>query len=385
MRRVLLIVIALILYGSLYPWEFHARHAGVSPLWMLLHTWPTRLTRYEAWDAAVNVALYVPLGVFGFLAVSEKASRALRILAPLLLGLVLSVTVELLQFFDASRDTSMTDVMTNVTGAAVGMGFGALYRVKLQRVFEQEAAARLLHPSGALLLLCCWLGYQTFPLFPAWGRTRLAAKLAAMGPLASLSPVATLLVVAEWLAVACLLEGMLEKRVGRVLAVLLLVLPVRLLLVGRTLAWPDIAGAVLAFAIWMWAPRIYVRRAAPVLLTAALLLSELAPLHFARAAAFNWVPFRSLFQTAWQSGFLVLCRKSFWYGSAIWLWRVAGGKLLWTTLAAAAALFALELVQVYLPGRVPDITDAALAVLMGVLLGLLDAPPAAAAAPPVRA
>jgi VanZ family protein len=34
-------------------------------------------------------------------------------------------------------------------------------------------------------------------------------------------------------------------------------------------------------------------------------------------------------------------------------------------------LFLLEQVQVYLPGRTPEITDAVLAVLMGVLLWLL--------------
>jgi VanZ family protein len=42
-------------------------------------------------------------------------------------------------------------------------------------------------------------------------------------------------------------------------------------------------------------------------------------------------------------------------------------------MTVAAALVVLELVQVYLPGRLPDITDAVLAVLMGVLLSLVEA------------
>lgn len=372
MRRVLLIVVALIVYGSLYPWQFHARHLGASPFWILLHTWPTRFGRYEVWDIAVNMALYVPLGVFGYLAVSARAPRLVRIAAPLLMGLVLSASIEMIQLFDASRDCSMSDVMSNAAGTAVGAALGALYRTKFQRVLARQETARFLHPSGALLLLCCWLGYQVFPLFPSWGRTKLAAKLAALGPLASLSPVETLLVVAEWLAVACLLEGMLDKRTGRLFTALLLVLPARLLLVSRTLAWSDIAGAGLAYIIWLWMPRRYLRRAALVVLTAALILGELAPFHFARAARFNWVPFRAFFQTAWQYGFVVLFRKSFWYGSVIWMWRSAGYGLAWTTAAAAAALALLEWVQVYLPGRVPEISDAVLAALMGVLLGLLD-------------
>ena len=64
-------------------------------------------------------------------------------------------------------------------------------------------------------------------------------------------------------------------------------------------------------------------------------------------------------------------RQKRWYASVLWLWRVSGLSLVWTTAVAAAALFGLEWLQVYLPGRTPEITDAVLAVLMGVLLWLL--------------
>jgi len=379
MRRVLLIVVTLIVYGSLYPWNFRTLHLAVSPLWILLHSWPTGLSRYLIWDVAVNVTLYIPLGLFAFLSISDRAPGVLRIAVPLLVGLVLSAAIEMLQLFVPARDCSMSDVLSNFTGTAVGAGLGALYHAKLQHVVTGRTATRLLHPSGALMLLCCWLGYQVFPLFPGWGRSRLHAKLAALGPLGAISPVDTLLVLAEWLAVACLLEGVLEKRTSRLLVLLLLVLPLRLLIVSRTLAWSDIAGAMLACAIWISTPRLPVRRATPVLLAVALVLAELLPFHLAPPGKFNWVPFRSLFQTAWQSGFVVLFRKSFWYGSVIWLWRGVGFGLLLPAVVTAMVLFALEWVQIYLPGRIPEISDAVLAALMGVLLALLD-PPAKAIA-----
>jgi hypothetical protein len=121
----------------------------------------------------------------------------------------------------------------------------------------------------------------------------------------------------------------------------------------------------------MWAPRHYVRRATPIVLASAVILGELAPFHFTGARTFNWVPFRGFFRADWQNGFVLLFRKSFWYGSVLWLWRAAGYKLLWTTAVAAAALFLTERLEVYLPGRTPEITDAVLAILMGVLLWLL--------------
>jgi VanZ family protein len=371
-RRILAIVVALILYGSLYPWEFHARNYGHNPLWVLLHAWPTTvLDRYFLWDVGVNITLYAPLGLFGYLAVSARASRAVRVLAPMALGLGLSASIEMLQLFDDGRMCSLADVASNVAGAAVGMAAGALYRLRLQRFLAAQDAASLLRPSGALLLLACWLGYQLFPLFPSWGRTHLIAKLTAMGPVSSVSPVDTLLVFAEWLAVACLIESIRKAKTRGLLALLLLLVPLRLFIASRALAWSDILGAAAAFGAWLCLPFLWVRRAAPVLLAGAVILGELAPFHFAGHAAFNWVPFRGTFRSAWQDGLVVLFRKSFWYGSVLWLWRASGRSLAWATAITAAALFLLERAQMVLPGRTPEITDAVLALLMGVLLWLL--------------
>jgi hypothetical protein len=221
------------------------------------------------------------------------------------------------------------------------------------------------------LLLSCWLGYQLFPLFPVWGRTNVMHRLAALGPLSAVSLVATLVVFAEWLTVACLVESIRKKRTIGLLALLLLLVPARLILASRTLAWPDILGAAAAYAVWLCLPRLWVRRAVPVLLTGALILSELSPFHFAGHTNFSWVPFRGFILTDWELSFVLLFRKSFWYGSVLWLWRASGRSLAWTTALAAASLFVLERMQMYLPGRTPDITDAVLAVLMGLLLWLL--------------
>jgi VanZ family protein len=373
-RRILAIVVALILYGSLYPWQFHARHYGHNPLWMLLHAWPTVIDRFFLWDIGVNITMYAPLGMFGYLAVSARAPRVARILAPLALGLVLSASVEMIQLFDDSRMCSLSDVASNATGTAIGIAAGAFYRVKLQRFLAAQGTVSLLRPSGALLLLSCWLGYQLFPLFPSWGRTHLIGKLAALRADSAVSPVSTLLVFAEWLAVACLLESIRKTKTTGLLTLLLLLAPLRLIIASRTLAWPDVIGAAAAYAAWLCLPRVWVRRAAPFLLTGALILGELSPFHFdavPAAHAFAWAPFRGLFRTVWLDGFVLLFRKSFWYGSVLWLWRASGRSLAWTTAITAAALFLLEQVQVYLPGRTPEITDALMAVLMGALLWLL--------------
>jgi hypothetical protein len=85
--RILLIVIALIVYGSLYPWDFHSSQLAVSPLWVLIHSWPTRMDRFLVRDIAVNLLLYMPVGVFGFLALRQNFRTAFAVTVTLLFAL----------------------------------------------------------------------------------------------------------------------------------------------------------------------------------------------------------------------------------------------------------------------------------------------------------
>jgi hypothetical protein len=113
----------------------------------------------------------------------------------------------------------------------------------------------------------------------------------------------------------------------------------------------------------------------------AILVVELAPFHFTRhAAPFSWVPLGDTFENERWGALVILLRKAFLYGAGIWLlarsgvrYPVAGGAL-------AAALFILEMVQRYLPGRTPEITDSLVVVVMTAALWALAGrrPPRAA-------
>ena len=69
---------------------------------------------------------------------------------------------------------------------------------------------------------------------------------------------------------------------------------------------------------------------------------------------------------------LTFLRKCFWYGSAIWLLRAAGWRLVRAAVAVALLLGAIEVIQIHLPGRVAEITDPLLALILAVILGLSE-------------
>jgi glycopeptide antibiotics resistance protein len=141
--RILLIVIALIVYGSLYPWDFHA-----SPLWVLIRSWPDHIDRFLFRDIAVNVVIYMPVGVFGLLALRQKFHTPFAVTVTVLLALGLSSSIEMTQLFDDARDCSAFDVVCNVSGTVLGVALGYVYQQWLQRFLARAETAKLLQTPG---------------------------------------------------------------------------------------------------------------------------------------------------------------------------------------------------------------------------------------------
>ena len=100
--------------------------ALLSPFWVGLR--PT----WSYWeDVLVNIAGFIPFG-FLFCAYFSLAERIKRpALVTILLGFTVSLTIESLQAFLPTRDSSTTDVITNTLGTCFGVW---LYRLNLWRV-----------------------------------------------------------------------------------------------------------------------------------------------------------------------------------------------------------------------------------------------------------
>lgn len=97
------------------------------------------------------------------------------------------------------------------------------------------------------------------------------------------------------------------------------------------------------------------------------------PLHLsANATAFSWMPFHASLTADWLHGILVLIEKTYYYGAAVWLLRAAGTRLLEACVVMTAILGVIEIIQTHMPGRIPDITDPLLAILMTFGIAILS-------------
>ena len=370
MYRLLLLVIALIVYGSLYPWHFDFDRSNTNPLWVLLHAWPQGIDRWALRDAATNLLLYFPLGMAAFLAAARRHGRLVAFDAALLIALGLSTSMEMLQIYDPGRTCSLFDVFCNVSGAAAGAAAALVFHPGLASLARRKPGR---HGSAGLLLAACWASYQLYPFFPLLSQTKLRASIEILVETASFSAVEVWANAAGWMAAALAMEAFLGRMRPRWLLAAMACLPLRLFIAERSLTLNEALGAALALLLWGLLPERKRLPANVFLLASATVLRELSPFHLADTPhPFSWIPFSATFESERQSAAVILLRKAFEYGALVWLFHTQGISYARAAVAVAGSLAVFETIQRYLPGRTPEITDSVVALLMALVLWRLS-------------
>jgi VanZ family protein len=340
-----------------------------NPLLMLLNSWPADFNRFIFRDVVVNVALYVPAGLTGHLAFRRYGKWWLSLTAPVLICAAWSATIEMVQLFVPTRDTSALDLSTNVIGSMIGVVLGIVLEdvlvLRRARVTAGQSRRQLKAPDrSAVALLFCWLSWLWFPLFPVLGRTVLfhKADMFLQAPFAQ--PVPFLSAMLAWVAAGNLLQAAALRPARRWLAISVAFVPLQLFIVDRQPVAAALAGAILGALcfVFLWPLRktnrgLYWKTTAWAFL-AVIVFRGLSPFHFSPAAVpFEWIPFSGFLNMNWQSGIQVIAEKFFWYGTAIWLMRRSGIRVIPATALVAVVLLGIEIAQTRLPGHVAEITD----------------------------
>ena len=375
MSRIFFATICLIIYGSLYPWQFHTRELAANPVWIMAHSWPAVFDAVQIKDIVFNVLLYTPLGLFGFLSLSHARRRVVRLAAPVAIGLALSFAMEILQLYDTGRDSSALDVLTNTAGAGVGVLCGLFFENSLRRIHTRQAPIHY-QQSSSVLLLIVLAAYQLSPFFPAYSIFGLQNKVIALIARNGFSPGICLISMVEWLAIARLVETAVDPLWrSRIYLALLMLVPTKILVAGRSTNFAELAGAALAYFIWRYGLQRspWRSQALAVLFTAIIVIRGLSPYQFTNAATpFSWIPFRALFDTDRVAALTIFLGKVFAYGTFVWLLRDSGWRMRYAAAGAAATLGAIEAAQIFLPGRVPEITDPLMALCLAWIFWLVD-------------
>ncbi|WP_428487670.1 VanZ family protein [Rhodopila sp.] len=367
---VVALLILFIIYGSLYPFVFIAHPAAGGPVSYLIGTW-------RDWDARgdllSNILLYSPLGFFVIRVLPDRLGAPICGMLTILACTTLSICMEMSQFHDAGRVTSMGDVYAN----AIGSAFGALTSAALGAGLRWPLVAALAECPNAALLLVMFLGDRLYPYVPMIDMHKYWHAVRGMIQHPVLPPEEVARYAITWLLVAMLVHSVYGFRSWCRLFPLFVLgeFAGRILIVNAVLTWPDVAGAAIALVLWAGLLGRMPSRA--VILTVAfgglVIALRLQPFQFSPVAlrGFGWIPFWSLMHGSENVAMQAFCEKFVQYGGMIWLLGRTGTPLPGGTGLTAGMLFLTSYAETYLPDHTAEITDAILAVGIGAAFTLL--------------
>src|SRR5688572_29554127 len=370
----LLVVLALIVYGSLYPFNFKpdAVEGGVLEALRQL-SW----ARAGRGDRISNVLLYLPLGFCLFLWLELRWRRAVSMIAATVLGTLLSLSIEIAQVYISARVPSLTDLSLNalgtLLGATAGLAWGGLTRL----MHLPGRAERPMRDPGAVLLPGLWLAWRFAPFVPQFDLVKLKT---ALQPLFSpqFDPVIVFSYLTFWLVVNQAVAAVVSRprRLEALLLVIATVLVGRLLVANQTFLPGELLALLLLLPMllvmhrWRLRPRRAVRVFAVIV---GLPIDGLGPLDFTPPMArFDLWPLLGWFGSGLPNGIQLidwseLIGKVFLYGALLGVIRERGGSIGIAVVALTATVFAIEVLQAWLPEQNASITDPLLA--LGVGLG----------------
>jgi VanZ family protein len=366
---VLLLVTIFILYGSLFPFEHYERAYPGGPPAYLLSTW-------REWDhrgdLLSNILLYVPFGFFGTYALPSQMPAWLRALVTTVAGTALACGVEIAQFHDVGRVTSMGDVYANLIGSGGGGLAAAAIGASIRWPFIRELAAR----PAATVLLCMFFGYRLYPYVPMIDMHKYWHAVRPMFVSPSLPPDELARLAITWLLIAAIIQSLYGFRNFLLLFPLLCGCEFlgKVLIIDNALTLTDVVGAAAAYLLWaLWLRGVPGRFAIVALAFAGMItVQELGSFRSAGPPHdFGWVPFASFMRGSAGVALQGLSEKFFEYGGLIWLLVQVGVILPIGTVLTAGLLFVTGYAECWLAECSAEITDTVMALVIGGAFGLL--------------
>jgi len=358
------VVSVVIAYGSLYPFAFHDGGSLGADISHLAGTW-NRLPQSRG-DILINLLLYMPFGFTAVQAIGWGGARLRAAILAVALGAALSLSLELAQFYDHGRFSALSDVYLNVTGAGLGAAIASAGDVRRLHLSWPSGGTALF----ARLLLVVWLGWQLFPYAPTIDLHKYWRSVQPLLHASGIGLYDVFRCTVLWLSLIFV------ARMGLGLPARFLLLAIagfflaKVLIIGQYIFLPDIAGAGLALVLCLMVRRRIDAALVAVAVLFAVMVVQIRMLPFQLAPEpkpFQWIPFFGFLHGSLQLNIIALWEKLYLYGTLLLLLVKAGMKPGIAVTLECVILLVTSLAQSFLIGRSAEITDALMALVLGLI------------------
>ena len=368
-----MIVVALISYASLYPFDLQWSRLADSLDGTSLRQFATPPSKPS--DTIANLLFYVPLG-FALLRRFDRRRRFIaRLVYCVAIGAGISLLMEWLQHMVPGRTPSLLDVGLNAISTGLGAFIGnAVHRTESSRVLRPWLNNTTIDPV-VVALLACWIAMHTIPFLPQLGLYRSWEAIESVRNLVWTSGrsawwFACYLVVASLLATVVRPQRFVNAiHRGRRASLL-----AQILFRQHRLEFDECIGFAIALPLVAWLQRSPAWAGSVQLwgfILVGLVVAALYPFDFTPPPrALNWLPFSGVLDAEMQSGAASLLAKTFVYGGAVWVGMRAFENPIVPTTLLVVVTTALEVLQTLLPTRTPESTDPLMVLLLAGLIAV---------------
>jgi VanZ family protein len=361
MSKILLVIIFLIIYGSLYPFQF----TFISPTDLLLD----KLTHFNPFssslaDLLANTLLFIPYGLLLAFILQDKVTNKNNFIITVITGFVLAYLIQVIQLWTVERVPSGSDSAWNLLGAIIGYLIAFSFPQKKQLLNRSVDSEKLLPFTLALFILL----FHLWPFVPTfdWGFIKNNLKTLLIASEFELLKVFEKAVF--WFTPFFILNYLNGDNLKfRHLVYLTIVISIlQLFILDSLTGINNVIGAILALFSWKVFGKKVTKSHLIILLSFYYFFFAFYPFEFrGYLGSFNWLPFEGSLTGSMIVNLSAIIEKVIIYGTLLWLFLSCNYNLKKTTFGLALVAFIVEYLQVFFAYKTPDITDSIIILLIG--------------------
>jgi glycopeptide antibiotics resistance protein len=374
MRYVLLIIIVLISYGSLYPFKFSGEILNQQEFFNWLFEVNFQTTRA---DKLANILLFVPYGFVTMIALKTHKRAFLLGSLTFFFGVFLALTLQYIQLYIPARVPDALDALYNSFGILVGMFSAYLLR---QYSHSHSFSTRSIINDWSkmtlpLLLALVWLLWRLYPYVPLFTAESIARSVEPLFIAPVLDITTFIRDAIGWLVFYYLMSRKPLHTISRfkLLQLTLLVLAAEVLIKSNQVTVGDLLAALSAFAFYTSINPRQVKHSLVKALGIGIVLFTIEQLSWQpESYQFNWLPFYSILKMSPWLSVEKLLLSIYFFASFIYLLRNVMFSWFGATLVCVVGVLMLELIKGLISEQAGDITYPIIALIIGIAMSQFE-------------
>jgi glycopeptide antibiotics resistance protein len=363
MKSIVVIIALLIVYGSLYPFNFTPAVLKVSAIEALFNF---DITKAGIPDLIANIVLFVPFGIF-LRAAFPKYNSVSQLLLLAILTFLFAYLIQALQIFTEDRQPSGSDAVWNMIGYVIGISLYASMRLDLVKTFK----AIHIHQQISFFIALIIITLELAPFAPSIDVDVLKANMKLLLNSPSIDWYWTFENTVFWLVAFYLLRIAFPvwARINKFSLLVIVILMSKFLIISSNINLSSLAGGIISLVIWQaFSEKIHAQQLS-ILLLITIFGNGLYPFELReQLGTFKWLPFSASMEGNLLINILAIIKKIVFYGGVVWLFYLAKRSLLLGGIICATMVLLSEFLQLFFTNSVPDSTDFLIVIIVAFII-----------------